>query len=417
MEDVEKILEEGKKYFPKLKLIDTRFYLNYPQNKGSFSIGGFKTCLVLYKIQQILKWLEKKTKIQNLYFSKATISAYFETNNKQVRISDHKKSSFEGLDILITWDTSSKDIVKILEDSILMESENKLRKSIGLYLTESLTDEKFLNKLSNDILKHIAEVFLKKEKHLIWKRTEEDGSNSYNIYAPDFDIYKYTLDLGSYPENIKDWIENNGLRIIFTTYDKQTNFLGSYKSPKTIYLSYESNSSVLEDLWLMIQGKYISFGDQILNTKATDIYIKLFYKYHSTLLHELRHAFDDYRSKRKYLNTKRWFNHLEKHSDALENLNNSNIDPDKLFKLKSNNYKSYLKLAHEINARFSQALSKIHFDKFIDDSWEIKEKKLFEEVLKDFKYQFENWRLLTPKMQQWITKRLYKYWDEHTITT
>lgn len=280
-----------------------------------------------------------------------------------------------------------------------------LRKYISFLLKESLSDEKYLDKLSNVILKYIAEQLLKKNGHLVYKKTDE---NIYQIYAPDFDIYKYTLDLEGFPENIKNWIETNGLRIIFAR-EEDGSTKGSFKSPKTIYLNYKPDESFLKDIWEMVNGTYAYLGSGTpIKTEVTDIYIKLFYKFHSTLLHELRHAFDDYRSKGNYLNTKRW----EKYKIKSDTLEPFNPESEQSVKQHSEKHKSYLKLAHEINARFSQALAKVRFDKF-DDNWEIKSKKPFNEVLKDFKYEFENWRVLTPKMQQWITKRLYKYWDEH----
>lgn len=288
---------------------------------------------------------------------------------------------------------------------------NDLRKNIGFYLKESLSEERYLDNLSNMILKHIAEQILNKNGHLVYKKTyEDDGATHYQIYSPDFDIYKYTLELDGFPENIKNWIEHQGIRIIMSLREKSS-IKGYYKSPKTIYLCYNSQDSFLKDIWEMQNKKYISFGSTVpQESTSTDIYVKLYFPFHSTLLHELRHAFDDYRSKGNYLNTKRWEKYKIK-SDALEPFN---PESEQSVKQHSEKHKSYLKLAHEINARFSQALAKVRFDKF-DDNWEHKSKKPFNEVLKDFKYEFENWRILTPKMQQWITKRLYKYWDEHEV--
>lgn len=294
---------------------------------------------------------------------------------------------------------------RFLDYLFLMQDD--LRKYIRSFLNESLSDERDLDKLANIILKYVAEKLVKKDGHLVFKKGEED---IYEIYSPDFDIYKYTLDLNGISENIKNWVETNGLRIIFSS-DAEPSYKGAYDTPKTIYLYYQRNASYLKDIWDMMNNRYIQIGSTTpIKPEATDLYIKLYYPFHSTLLHELRHAYDDYRSNRKYLKTKRW----EKHKKHLDTLTPLNPESEESIKQHSEKEKSYLRLAHEINARFSQAIAKTHFDQLTDD-WESKVKRPFDDVLKDFKYKFDNWRHLTPKMQQWITKRLYKYWDEHEV--
>jgi hypothetical protein len=58
----EEVFYEGVKYFPKLKIIDDRFYINHPKNKGYFSKTGFVYHLAEYKIKATLEWLKKKGK-------------------------------------------------------------------------------------------------------------------------------------------------------------------------------------------------------------------------------------------------------------------------------------------------------------------------------------------------------------------
>lgn len=283
--------------------------------------------------------------------------------------------------------------------------QDNLRNYVRCFLKESLADERYLDKLANLILKHIATKLLERDGSLVYKQQDE---NTYQVYPGDFDIYKYTLDLDGFPENIKNLIERQGLRI-FLSLQEDGDTKGSYATPRTIYLYYNPKDSYLKDIWELINGKYIGIGSTSpIKANSTDVYVKLFYLFHSTLLHELRHAFDDFRSKRKYLNTKRW----EKHQKKVLSLSPFNPESEESIQQHSAKNVSYLRLAHEINARFSQAMAKVRFDKYSDD-WETKYKKPFDEVYKDFKYEFENWRNLTPKMQQWITKRLYKYWDEH----
>lgn len=108
-DEIDSVYDEGKKYFPKLKVIDNRFYLNYPKNKGSFSLGSFKDYIFRYKRDNTLRWMQKQGNVSNIKYAEATGSLYFKFNNKNIRISDHKKQ-FDGEDILIQWNTSPVDI-------------------------------------------------------------------------------------------------------------------------------------------------------------------------------------------------------------------------------------------------------------------------------------------------------------------
>lgn len=107
-DEIEAVYNEGKKYFPKLKVIDSRFYLNYPKNKGSFSLSGFKTHIQHHKRDNTLRWIQKQGKVTNIKYAD-TGSLYFKFNDKNMRISNHKKP-FDGEDILIKWNTQAVDI-------------------------------------------------------------------------------------------------------------------------------------------------------------------------------------------------------------------------------------------------------------------------------------------------------------------
>lgn len=121
----ELLYNEGKKFYPKLKIIDNRFYVNYPKNKGSFSVSGFKNLLTNKKIRAVVEWLSKKHQIDNLNFSSTTNSAYFKINSIDYRLSDHRKKSFNGVDLTITWDTKSEDIRNKFTQSSVVENINE----------------------------------------------------------------------------------------------------------------------------------------------------------------------------------------------------------------------------------------------------------------------------------------------------
>jgi hypothetical protein len=121
----EELYKEGLKYFPKLHIeyIGTKSNPNVLENRyflkkgkgGSFSENGFKNFLITVKIENIIKGLGKN--IKNLNFSKLTMSCYFIFNNVKFRLSDHKKSLHDGIDILIKFNTDENEIItKILND-------------------------------------------------------------------------------------------------------------------------------------------------------------------------------------------------------------------------------------------------------------------------------------------------------------
>jgi len=113
--------KEGLKYFPHLKfkraiLRDGTNQLRFfktNNDKGSYSIEGFKKLLASTKINFIVAHLKSWGKVKNLVNSNTTNSVYFTyvPNGQPIRLSDHAKSTFEGLDILVLWDSNINEIV------------------------------------------------------------------------------------------------------------------------------------------------------------------------------------------------------------------------------------------------------------------------------------------------------------------
>lgn len=285
---------------------------------------------------------------------------------------------------------------------------HEIRRFVRDLIKEGLEDEKSLNNLTTLMLKYIAEELFKKQRSKIYTQTESDGKKRFVLYEGDFNFYKGVLDLSSLPEVFQRWIEENNISVYLTSSEKKmtdsTTSKGWYVRPHSIFLVYEMDD--LLDIYLMLNGKYMLF-DKPMEPKSDDIYFKLYYKFHDTLLHELRHAYDDYRSGGKYLNSKRW----NKFQNKFVNYSKE----EKTLEKDADMFLSYWRLPHEINARMTQAINKIHFDKFKDNSYTEAYKKPFDEVYKDFKYRFEGWKQLTDIMKKNITKRLYKYWSDYKV--
>jgi hypothetical protein len=118
---------EGRKYYPNLSVKNVathyditekpRFFKNYKKNKGSFSYNSFKNILTSTKINKTVDWLKAKGKVDDFVSSISTNSIYFTFNGVSVRISDHQKE-FNGINIIINWDTQSSDIINKLNELI-----------------------------------------------------------------------------------------------------------------------------------------------------------------------------------------------------------------------------------------------------------------------------------------------------------
>ena len=132
-----------------------------------------------------------------------------------------------------------------------------------------------------------------------------------------------------------------------------------------------------------------------------------------TILHELQHAYDDYRSLRKFIETKRFdkFVKLDRPENTLvaSGVTTKEDIQNKLKKLRNTRVhwtNSYTRLPHEKSAFFVQTIKKTDF--FID------EKKLIlkdiRTVWEEFKHNYQNWFSLTPKMQKDVMRKFSQYY-------
>ncbi len=157
----------------------------------------------------------------------------------------------------------------------------------------------------------------------------------------------------------------------------------------------------------IVRGYYIdSSGDIKLNLNPTrndlktlhgkdekDIYY-LLYGLHNTLIHELQHAYDDYRSDGKYV--KKGYN------NEIENL------------------EAYYRSDHELNAHFTDIISSMEFyttdfeetPTSLDDGIVIVIRKIndFDIIKQNFIKNFEGWSYLTEDIKKKMLRQLGKYY-------
>lgn len=138
-------------------------------------------------------------------------------------------------------------------------------------------------------------------------------------------------------------------------------------------------------------------------------------QFESTLVHELTHVFDAYRSNGKFSSSQANKKYQKVRNDAywskMKSLDKM-TDDDKNKIRKS--YSNYLNLKHEINARFNQALKEISTGGlFKVDRGDRKFHYItFKEFYADFIKHFQGWDNLEPKQKKRLDRRLVKTYDD-----
>lgn len=238
---------------------------------------------------------------------------------------------------------------------------------------------------------------------IIMKSAEQNAENYNKNKAFDYfyGINLKIIDSTKYDE-IASFVKDTNLNIFFVPYDNnKLGVKGSYsyyredmydpKSEKDITIYYDFYS-LRDDI-----NSYINEWGEI---TTRDLYIKVYDKIKSSLIHELQHAFDDYRSKNKIYQT------IENRNYMLNQIKNAQVKDFKTVK-------QYLNLPHEIWARFSDTVNQIYFYGF--DIIEEKNELLFfmypmHKVIKDFGRNFSGYRLLSEKMKRKLIRKIAQFW-------
>ena len=190
-------------------------------------------------------------------------------------------------------------------------------------------------------------------------------------------------------KKIKNFIDNKNL--IFYFCDKDFGDIdGEYRKSKNwirIYAHRDEFYEVVED-----------FKEDILdiNNKSIMSIYRLMYdimeeSFKDLIVHELQHAYDDFRSDGKFVIHKKTQDFFRKQQEK----GNHNIDTKE-------EYKNYLNLPHEMWARFSETITK-----FNKHDW----KEDFIYVLKGFRKNFKGYKFLNEKDKKRLIKALYKYYN------
>ena len=292
--------------------------------------------------------------------------------------------------------------------------KNKLRKVIKEEIAKMLDEDyqsiQDIKNFANDIISYLGKKNL--PSVIKWQNNINEiilrGATLKEVYQS-FEKKYEKLDEFIYDTNIfVDLMKAKDKSVKGRYATRDSKFYNKYLE-REIILYYGDN--FLEN----IQTKVNDCKEKNVNITAFDIYSTLYYALTSTLIHELQHAYDDYRSKNKMYQTKEWEEFKEKYSEEKQ-LGDWDEEQIKI--------KKYLNLTHEIWARFSQAISNTIFTDadFVKDengkSYIKREMKPLEKVVKDFRYKYDNWNALANSedninlsdIQKRLIKAVVQFW-------
>lgn len=290
----------------------------------------------------------------------------------------------------------------------MKELRNYIRKLLEESIEEKVLEEDYdsikeIKELANDVL-----IFVAKANVEYVKRQLKDGKVEFLYPAKLIDVYQEAP--RKFPK-LQDFLINSKIVIEFSRGSDTHHALGSYTQLN------EPEYDTTRWRRIILYPKESFFDD--ITKKITenpelsykDIYFTMWYAFHSTLEHELQHGYDDYRSKSKIFQTKR----AEKYADKYylpSGRENMPKDPD----LANAKYNSYLKLQHEVWARFTQAVNETRFATadFVTNedgvTYVSYSMKALESVIKDFKSRFHGWNVMTDDVKRRMLRRVSSYW-------
>lgn len=279
-----------------------------------------------------------------------------------------------------------------------MQINKIILEEIQEYISETFISVSEIRKLSDRIIKRVSKI--------LNENLTKDG----RIYKMPT-IKLETIDSSGFKE-IKEFVDSVNLSIDF--HNKTNNVAGSYETLVSKELTYDPNydfkigvniDDLNAEIWLL-NAKHKE-GDSI---SEWDMYQKMYRLINNTLIHELQHAYDDFRSKNKIFHSKRHDKYFEK-KDELNKQDQIN-QHEKNIKEKIKQLQRYTKLESEIWGRFIQAIDNTYFttvDYTVKDRFAFIMRPL-RDVVRDFKYEFRDYNVLTEKQKKNIIRRVSQFW-------
>lgn len=243
-------------------------------------------------------------------------------------------------------------------------------------LLEGVNEISEINKLVNQVI----EVFAEKNYSVV--RRVQKGSDDISFNWDLLSLGEVVSDVDSY-RVLKDFIENSSVRIIFRDNLPGIKTVKGYYQAGVVNILYGENFKDNLRYQIGMHG-----GGELGSSEAKWILkVAIGVAFRSTLIHELQHAYDDYRSRGRYTSDKKSKNYYSGRN-RIENM----TDED---------WKIYFSLPHEYWARFSQTVSDVFRDGMD-----------FEQLYDKFKNSsIMRFEYLDEPDKRRLIKALYAYWD------
>jgi GNAT superfamily N-acetyltransferase len=279
-----------------------------------------------------------------------------------------------------------------------VELDRLIREELGR-IEETFDSVHEIKNIANDILIHIS-----KENFKLY--------NEYGKFMYIQGAYLKNVPLKTKPTALLQFVTQSQLYIDFDAKKEGMEKDGYYRADL-------NNRSLFKETEITLLYDKESIGAKINEAMSKDhysqnsIYTIFYYQFISSLIHELQHAFDDFRSRGKAYSTKQSKNYFKKYLDQNNReIKMADLDPENALK----KFREYLKLPHEIWARFAQAFERINFYKIDwDDDGKggikvtVKMEPLRESI-SDLKYRMPNFSVLDEKVKQRLYKAVIAYW-------
>jgi hypothetical protein len=186
-------------------------------------------------------------------------------------------------------------------------------------------------------------------------------------------------------------IKKNWLTVIYKDKPYRSTAKGTYgEGTINVHISEDDQKEITDYISQMIDK-------EIKNVNTFNFAHRIVKKYHSTLVHEIQHAVDDYLSNGKYRD--------KNHAKAKDQLYNNQ------------NYDDYYKLSHEINARYTQTVSDMGYSTGYVDKWGFAVSPSefnWDNYLKCFQNRFIGWDLITDEQRKRLISRLSQQYSYMT---
>ncbi|MFW6219892.1 MAG: hypothetical protein ACOC33_03550 [bacterium] len=256
---------------------------------------------------------------------------------------------------------------------------------VKLFETYKSIDE--IKKLATRIIDKIA------EENYEYYNEKGKFNFLYGTYLKSIDSSKF--------DDLKEFIENANISITVQPKknDSHKGDYGTYPDGKYNPRD-ERDITIYVDYGLLEERINEKLKERNNNMTQSDLFNILFYSLYTTLIHELQHAYDDYRSGGKALQTKEFKKYIQ---DKTRDKINSDLE----------SAKKYLNLPHEIWARFTQAVDRISFYEadYEKDKYGFQFKMVpLKKLAKDFARKFDGFSILSDKMKRKLINKIVQFW-------